>query len=92
MDWAGDHSYVDDVIEFESRVNDVWSHYDDAVICTYHLGEFGGDRVMDILRTHPMVIIGGILQQNPFYVAAGEFLREIRERRTARNKARSTTV
>src|SRR5690348_8852788 len=38
MDWAvEDQSYVDDVIEFESRVNEVWRRHDDAVICTYHL-------------------------------------------------------
>ena len=35
---------------------------------------------MDILRTHPMVIIGGILQENPFFVPPDEFLRELRER------------
>jgi hypothetical protein len=27
-----------------------------------------------------MVIIGGILQENPFYVPPDEFLRELRER------------
>ena len=31
-------------------------------------------------RTHPMVIIGGILQENPFFVPSDEFLRELRER------------
>jgi hypothetical protein len=35
---------------------------------------------MDVLRTHPMVIIGGILQQNPFFVPPDEFLSELRER------------
>ena len=35
---------------------------------------------MDVLRTHPMVIIGGVLQQNPFFVPPDEFLRELRER------------
>lgn len=35
---------------------------------------------MDILRTHPMVIIGGILQSNPFWVPPEEFLRELRSR------------
>lgn len=35
---------------------------------------------MDILRTHPMVIIGGILQSNPFWVPPEEFLRELRAR------------
>lgn len=86
MDWAvEDQSHVDDVIEFESRVNEVWRHHDDAVICTYHLGQFRGDEVIDIMRTHPMVIIGGTLQQNPFYIPPDEFLREFRQRRAGRN-------
>ena len=88
MDWAsGDQTRIGDVIEFESRVNDVWRRYDDAVICTYHLAKFSGDAVIDIMRTHPMVIIGGLLQRNPFFTQPEEFLREYRERhpeRTAR--------
>lgn len=35
---------------------------------------------MDILRTHPMTIIGGLLQVNPFFVPPDAFLRELRER------------
>lgn len=35
---------------------------------------------MDIMRTHPMVIIGGILQENPFYVPPDEMLKELKER------------
>ncbi|MFZ0478088.1 MAG: MEDS domain-containing protein [Terriglobales bacterium] len=90
MDWVvGERSYVDDVIEFESRVNDVWRRHEDAVICTYHLSKFGGDTVIDIMRTHPMIIIGGILQQNPFFVPPEEFLPEIRERRAKRTTSSS---
>jgi hypothetical protein len=37
------------------------------------------------MRTHPMIIIGGILQENPFFVPPDEFLRELRERHSARN-------
>lgn len=86
MDWAvEDQSWVDDVIEFESRVNDVWRRHEDAVICTYHLQQFAGDAVIDIMRTHPMVIIGGILQRNPFYIPPDEFLQEFRPRRSRRN-------
>jgi hypothetical protein len=44
------------------------------------VARFGANVVMDVLRTHPMVIIGGILQQNPFFVPPDEFLRELRER------------
>jgi hypothetical protein len=35
---------------------------------------------MDIMRTHPMVIVGGTLQENPFFVPPDEFLHELRER------------
>jgi hypothetical protein len=37
---------------------------------------------MDILRTHPMVLIGGILSTNPFFVPPDEMLRELRRRRS----------
>jgi len=91
MDWAvEDRSHVDNVIEFESRVNEVWRRHDDAVICTYHLRQFGGDAVIDIMRTHPMVIVGGILQHNPFFVPPDEFLREFRQRRAGRSSLPAT--
>src|SRR5580693_6275318 len=93
MDWASEgKSYTDDLIEFESRVNHVWEHHEDAVICTYHLGQFGGDTVIDFMRTHPMVVIGGILQQNPFFVPPEEFLHEFRGRRASRAGSSSTSV
>jgi len=82
MDWAADgRSHIDDLVEFESRVNEVWRRHDDAVICVYDLAKFGGDTVVDVMRTHPMIVIGGMLQENPFFVPPDEFLRELRERR-----------
>jgi hypothetical protein len=94
MDWAaaGAGSQVENLVEFESRVNDMWLQREDAVICTYDLAKFGGDTVIDIMRTHPMIIIGGILQQNPFFVRPDVFLGEIRERRAARARANSTST
>jgi len=83
MDWAAEgRSHIDKLVEFESRVNRVWDRHDDAVICVYDLAKFGGDTVIDIMRTHPMVIIGGLLQRNPFFVPPEQFLPELRERRT----------
>jgi hypothetical protein len=87
MDWAVEAgAHVENLVEFESRVNDVWLRHEDAVICTYNLAKFGGDTVIDMIRTHPMVIIGGILQQNPFFVPPDVFLREHRGRRSAQTK------
>ena len=88
MEWATTgEPCIDRLIEFESRVNHIWQRHDDAVICTYNLARFSGDTVIDIMRTHPMVIIGGVLQQNPFYVPPDRFLLELRERRTAQSAA-----
>jgi hypothetical protein len=88
MDWAADsRSHIDNLVEFESRVNNVWRHHEDAVICVYDLAKFGGDTVIDIMRTHPMVIIGGLLQRNPFFVPPDEFLQEFRQRRAGRSSS-----
>jgi MEDS: MEthanogen/methylotroph, DcmR Sensory domain len=82
MEWASRHPCcIHDLIEFEARVNDVWCRHDDVVICVYDLAKFSGDIVMDVLRTHPMIIVGGILQQNPFYMQPQEFLQELHQRR-----------
>jgi hypothetical protein len=82
MEWALlDKSGVDDLLEYETRLNYMLPKYDDTVICTYDLSKFSASVVMDIMRTHPVVIVGGVLQENPFFVPPDQFLLEIRERR-----------
>jgi hypothetical protein len=44
------------------------------------------------MRTHPMIIIGGILQENAFFVPPDEFLRELRQRHTARHTSPPSAV
>ncbi|WP_293368407.1 MEDS domain-containing protein [Phenylobacterium sp.] len=77
----------DNWLEYESRVNYAVSKYNDPVICTYDLTNFSASLVMDMLRVHPVVIVGGVLQENPFFVAPDQFLVELRERRAARSSA-----
>ncbi len=82
MEWAlEDRLGVDDLVEYEARLTYVLPRYEDPVICVYDISRFSGAVIVDILRTHPMVLIGGTLQENPFYVPPDEFLRELRERR-----------
>jgi hypothetical protein len=81
MEWAlDDLPGVHDIVEYETRLNHVLPHYDDVVVCTYDLSKFSAPGVMDIMRTHPQVIIGGVLQENPFYVPPDEFLAELSRR------------
>jgi hypothetical protein len=83
VDKAGEDSWL----EYEARVNYAVSKYNDPVICTYDLTNFSASLVMDMLRVHPVVIVGGVLQENPFFVAPDQFLVELRERRAARSSA-----
>jgi hypothetical protein len=77
-------------IEYESRLNYVLPDYPDPVVCTYDLNRVNAGVAMDVMRTHPMVIIGGILQENPFFVPPDEFLREMGERRDKRQGSESS--
>ena len=80
-EWALlDRLGVHDLIEYESRINNMFDKYDDTVCCTYDVSKFGASVIMDAMRVHRAVIIGGVLQENPFFVPPDEFLRELRER------------
>jgi hypothetical protein len=88
MEWAlADLPGTENLMEYETRVNYLIPKYEDTVVCAYDLTKFGASAVMDALRTHPVVIIGGLLQENPFYVSPDQLLSEIRERRPAGKSA-----
>ena len=85
MEWAlTDLPGVADIVEYESRLNEVLVDYADPVICTYDLGRFSAGIVVDMLRTHPVAVVGGQLHQNPFYVTPAVLREELRGRRELR--------
>src|SRR5258707_2290 len=84
MAWVlKDLGALDRLLEFECRVNLALPKAMDIVICAYDLDKFGASIVIDALRTHPIVLIGGIVQRNPFYVPPEELLKELDERESA---------
>lgn len=87
MEWALEADLdLNELLEYEARANEVWMRQEapvNPVICTYDLTKFRGDVVVDIMRTHPLIIIGGILQENPFFVPPDEFLEQLREKRAS---------
>jgi hypothetical protein len=73
-----DNKWIDDLIEYESRLEEVLAQYEDPVVCVYDTNQLGAGVALDLLRTHPQAIIGGVFHANPFYVPPAEFLKEIR--------------
>ena len=84
MAWVlNDPGALDRLLEFECRANLALPKVGDIVICAYELDKFGAPIVIDALRTHPIVLIGGIVQRNPFYVPPEELLKELNERESS---------
>lgn len=61
-------------------LNEVLPNYDDPVICTYDANLVDANLAIDILRTHPVAVIGGVLVENSFFSRPEDFLREVRAR------------
>ena len=74
---------VDRLLEYECRVNLALPKAADIVICSYDLDKVDAAMVIAALRTHPIVLIGGIVQRNPFYVPPEELLKELNERESS---------
>jgi len=81
MDWAVRAGIRDDeLIALEAHLHEVYSRHEVWVICAYDLSSFGGALVLDALRTHPAVMIGSVLQHNPFFLRPEQMMEELRER------------
>jgi hypothetical protein len=60
---------------YEARLTDVLASLPALILCLYDLQRFGAEVLMDTLRTHPMVVVDGMVHDNPYYVDPGAFLR-----------------
>jgi hypothetical protein len=74
---------LDRMLDYECRVNLALPKAGDIVICSYDLDTVDASMVVAAMRTHPIVLIGGIVQRNPFYVPPEELLKELKERESA---------
>jgi hypothetical protein len=75
MTWAlRDAPGVEALLGYESRLNRFLPEYPQVILCLYDLEAFSGDVIVDILKTHPKVLVGGSLIENPYYVEPDEYL------------------
>lgn len=88
MDWLFvDQAAMKNLVEHEARLNGLLSKYDDPVVCNYDSSKLGASVAMDLMRTHPIIIVGGLLRKDPFFVRPEQFLDELRERRLPRTSS-----
>lgn len=82
MEWAaGSEKGVEHLLEYEARANILCASHPDAFLCAYDTTRFPASVVIDILRVHPVAIVGGVAYENPYYVQPETMLNEIEARR-----------
>ena len=81
MDWVfNDVPGGSDILAYEAEVNEVLSRNRQPAVCVYDVAKLSGSMMMDLLRTHPLTLVNGVVQENPFYTPASEMLAELKKR------------
>lgn len=67
---------VEHLMAYESRLNYFIPNKPWISICMYNVNKFSGATIMNVLKTHPYAISGGIITQNPYYIDPDTWLAE----------------
>ena len=62
------------LIEYEAELNYFVRDHPVAVTCQYDRKRFSPEVILNMIRTHPIVICGNFVCSNPYYVPPEEFL------------------
>lgn len=61
--WPGSENLID----YESQLNVLVVKHALTLLCQYDMNRFDGGIILDVLRVHPKVLVGGQVLENPFY-------------------------
>jgi hypothetical protein len=76
MTWAlRDLPGVELLLTYEAKLNEFLPRYPQVILCLYDLEQFTDAEVLlDLLRTHPLILLSGQLVDNPWYCEPDEYL------------------
>jgi hypothetical protein len=67
---------VEHLFAYESRLNYFVQDRTVVSLCLYNISKISGAMIMNVLRTHPYTISGGIITQNPYFLHPDIWLAE----------------
>ena len=77
MDWAfHGGAEPNELMVYESRVNFLVPTYECTLMCVYDVNQLNEEMMANLLETHPYVIEGRQLRENPRYLPPVEWLRK----------------
>jgi hypothetical protein len=67
---------IEHLMAYESRLNYFIPGKPWISVCLYNITKFSGSMIINVLRTHPYTISGGVITQNPYFQNPDEWLRK----------------
>ncbi len=78
MSWALRSLFnTDALMEYEARLGYLLRRHECTLMCAYDTRKFSRATFKDILSTHPQVLIGDTVVENPYYVAPMAYLKDL---------------
>lgn len=65
---------VEYLMAYEARLNYFIPGKPWISVCMYNLNRFSGATIMNVLRTHPFTISGGVITKNPYFIHPDQWL------------------
>jgi hypothetical protein len=65
---------MNELLMLESEVNRLLPLYPQVVMCLYDMDQFGSGTLVNLVMTHPRMLMGGMVIENPYYLTADEVL------------------
>ncbi|MBI5623908.1 MAG: MEDS domain-containing protein [Elusimicrobia bacterium] len=76
MTWScGGAAAMPLLADYEAEVNRLFEDHPFGAVCQYEYGRFSADALTRVVYTHPLVIFGGRVHWNPFFIPPNEYLR-----------------
>ena len=70
-----------DILAFEAQVTTAARSFPCVILCMYDVNALPGKVIMrGGIETHPIIIRGNVVRENPFYVTMEKFLKELEEK------------
>ena len=63
-----------ELLLLESEMNRYLPLYPQVVVCLYDIDRFGAGIIVNLLKTHPRMLVGGVLIENPYFLTPDELL------------------
>jgi hypothetical protein len=67
---------IEHLMAYESRLNYFIAGKPWISICLYNITKFSGSIIVNVLRTHPYAISGGVITRNPYFQNPDDWLRK----------------